>query len=276
MVAFQEQLYFVATAQADEQQLALWRTDGQAVVEVKVLPFDHSNSLHFAVVGEQLFFNALTAEQDGTALWRSDGTTDGTVLVAPVQLALCRENQRFVADQTHVFFCAADAEHGAELWKSDGTENGTMLVKDLVAGPQGAYPTPLLLFGDRLYLQTADGATSSALWQSDGTANGTQLFAEQFVTDRHSGAAITEWREQLYFMAGPASDATQAALWRSDGTISGTTLAAHLPYRAASAPLLSATPTALFFIGYTPATSEELWALDTTLDQQIFLPLLRR
>lgn len=282
LVAFQNQLYFIAAASADPNQLALWRSDGTGAgtLEVKGISLVEfvTAPLYFAVAGEQLFFLGVTESGDKFALWRSDGTSDGTYIVTPLQITDCPNFNGFLVYQDELYFCNDDDEHGAELWKSDGTAAGTRLVKDI--NPGSASARPQLLFADKthLFFKATDGAHSSELWQSAGSSESTHLFLELTQGQQSidiSGA--TFWHNQLYFTANQATiPAERYMLWQSNGTAAGTRALIQLSFDSNRAALIQTTANTLFFGGYTPATGEELWAINAAFSQYSFLPMVAK
>lgn len=273
-VIFQNQLYFVAAATADPTQLALWRSDGTSdgTTEIKVVPFDRFSSLppYFAVARGQLFFVALDESSDQPALWRSDGTSDGTIVAAPLQTGRCNHFTGFTVYQDNLYFCNYDEAHGAELWQSNGTAEGTVLVKDINPGSASSQPELLLAETTQLYLKATDETHGRELWQSDGTSTGTHLLVD--LTPGLSSSAISRaavWHGQLYFTANHAPiPEERLMLWRTDGTRAGTQSLAQVGNDAS----LMMTSNTFFFIGYTPATGEELWAINAAFNQYSFLP----
>lgn len=273
-VIFQDQLYFVAAATADPTQLALWRSDGTSdgTTEIKVVPFDRFSSLppYFAVARGQLFFVALDDSSDQSALWRSDGTSDGTTAAAPLQTGRCNHFTGFTVYQGNLYFCNYDEAHGAELWQSNGTAAGTALFKDI--NPGSASSQPELLWADttQLYLRATDETHGRELWQSEGTSASTRLLVD--LTPGQNSSAIgsaAAWHGQLYFTANHAPiPEERLMLWRTDGTPAGTQSLAQVGNDAS----LTTTSSTFFFIGYTPATGEELWTLNATFNQYSFLP----
>lgn len=275
-IVFQNQLYFIAAATSDPMQLALWRSDGTSTgtTEIKVVPLDRYTSRppYFTVAGEQLFFLGLTESGDGNALWRSDGTSEGTHTVTPLQTGRCNDFTGFTAYQNDLYFCNYDDGHGAELWKSDGTAVGTTLVKDIHPGSASSQPQLLLADQARLFFKATDADHGRELWQSDGSNAGTRLFVDVTLGPNSSDIGRAQWwRGQLYFTANHAPiPAERLMLWRSDGTAAGTQSLIQVGYDTS----LVTTSSTFFFIGYTPAIGEELWALNTAFERYSFLPLI--
>src|SRR5439155_1572374 len=126
---------------------------------------------------------------DGRELWKSDGTAAGTVRLKqfnpPGGHAFpARGGKPLFAAGRLLFFVATDGDHTAALWKSDGTAEGTVLVKDIIPGPEGAFPDfreighqigNLTAVGRTVFFAADDGVHGRKLWKSDGTAAGTVL-----------------------------------------------------------------------------------------------------
>ncbi len=113
----------------------------------------------------------------GYELWKTDGTTDGTVLVKDINpgagSGFIREDARFVALGSTVFFVAANGTSGRELWKTDGTEAGTVMVKDIGPGSTAGQVSSLTVIEGALYFAADDGVNGAEIWRSDGTEAGT-------------------------------------------------------------------------------------------------------
>ncbi len=279
MVAFQDQLYFLAAAPEESQSLALWRSDGTTAgtVAVKSVPFvnNPAHPPYFTVAGGKLYFIALEEGDFTTKLWRSDGTTAGTESVASINISPCSNFNGLTVYQNALYFCAADPQAGAELWKSDGTATGTVLFKDINPGPADSHPQPLQLFNNQLYFAATDAIHGRELWRMEGAGEDPTLFLD--LTPGANSSAIgaaTGWHNQLYFMAkvAPSPQDNGLDLWRSDGTSAGTQRLAPMGLGTLEHPLVM-TPRVLFFVGYTPATGNELWAINTAFDEYLFLPL---
>jgi ELWxxDGT repeat protein len=109
---------------------------------------------------------------------------------------------------------ADDGVHGLELWTSDGTAEGTRLVKDILPGPDGAFPRDLTDVNGTLYFAAHDGLTGRELWKSDGTEAGTVR-----VADIHPGigsaapSALANVDGTLFFRATDGLEGTE--LWRT-------------------------------------------------------------
>ncbi len=126
-----------------------------------------------------------------------------------------------VADGNQLYFSLETAAHGQELWTSDGTQEGTRLVKDLVRGPEGAWPRPLLAHEGIVYFATQYDYEISGdflerkLWRTDGTTEGTFVLSPSFEGN------VVALGDKVYFVR-PGHAGPGPGLWESDGTLGGT------------------------------------------------------
>lgn len=172
---------------------------------------------HIATAGALAFFSKATP--DGDELWRSDGTAGGTfVLPAPGVLI------RHADFDGRLLFVGSDPEHGEEPWISDGTPAGTMLIADLLPGPAGSRPDPLVVAKGQAFFITQTAADPAdgrpRLWSSDGTAAGTRACLDQAPASPLSLEHATTVGRILYFAGRDPGHG--AELWQCDGTPAGT------------------------------------------------------
>lgn len=117
----------------------------------------------------------------GTQLWQSDFTAAGTArLTNVVEPPSLGSNPRdFLRIGELVYFQAETQATGDELWVERGRGGPVELVADLVPGPEGSGPRPLVAFGNRL-LFVADGSDGDEYtFVTDGTSGGTKQVAAE-------------------------------------------------------------------------------------------------
>lgn len=219
--------------------LQLWRTDGTSEGTRRVTRLPSRLWLNWmtpVALGDQVLFT-LTDGRRGVELWRSDGTEAGTARVVDLSPGKAEVGgvgpvpDAILAVGKTLFFTFADGVHGPELWKSDGTQAGTGLVKDILPGPEGAFPRQFARLGNRLlFFVEADPqegrapALEPALWSSDGTPEGTvPLKATRWSLG--AGAAVGE----AFLHREGTSYQPSNRLWRSDGQPGGNLLLGDFP-----------------------------------------------
>ncbi|MCC7272300.1 MAG: hypothetical protein IT561_06495 [Alphaproteobacteria bacterium] len=218
-----------------------------------------SNPGPFVEFGGAAYFAADDGSRRG--LWRTDGTSAGTVLAAPVDIAAdSLPGAMAVADGT-LYFAATDASHGLELWRSDGTSAGTALAFDVVPGTLGSSPRSLAALGDALLFTAEDASHGAELWLWDGTTAG--LLADlQPGADGSDPANAVAVGGLVFFTADNAAFGRE--LWRTDGTSEGTVQVLDIASGpAGSSPLaLTAVGDRLFFRANDGSHGSELWVSD--------------
>ncbi len=218
-------LFFVAFHPASG--LELWRSDGTAAGTALVrdiMPgpqsaFNPYTTINPSLtdVGGTLFFVVTDDLFRPSQLWKSDGTEAGTVLVsgfAGVEVT----PTALTSFHGTLLFTAQTAAAGRELWRSDGTAAGTGMVRDINAGPAGAFEfgARLVVHGSGLaYFAAEGGGAGRELWRSDGTAGGTELAADIFAGARGSlPGSLVAMGDALFFAADDGSLGRE--LWRFD------------------------------------------------------------
>lgn len=156
-------------------------------------------------------------------LYVSDGSTAGTRALATPGL---RPMNRFVANDTLVFFVGREQATLFEVWRSDGTDAGTYLLRDIHQGVSFSIPSELVVVGERLFFVQLSSTTGSEVWTSDGTTAGTQLLEVRPGSASASPQALCAGGGRCFFQANDGVRGVE--LWSSDGTPAGTTLAADL------------------------------------------------
>lgn len=192
----------------------------------------------------------------GRELWKSDGTEAGTRLVKDLVPDGSSSPHSFRAFRTHIYFLAEDDLKRTGLWQTDGTSAGTRFVVEVAQASEimgeingklmivSSYSlwssdgtaqgtVNLMNFG---YLEPYESATLNQhlffvakgskkesgleLWKTDGTAGGTLLVKEMNPQGGSRPAALTAYREKIYFSAYDPQRGR--GFWRSDGTSAGT------------------------------------------------------
>jgi ELWxxDGT repeat protein len=135
-----------------------------------------SNPFSLRALGDRLVFIADDGVS-GQETWISDGTAAGTHLLVDVNPGPASSFPGpLTVAQDRVYFPAFDGVHGKELWVSDGREGH--LVKDIVAGPTGAFPgdpNDMYAVEKSVVFDVNDRVNGDELWWSVGNANKTQF-----------------------------------------------------------------------------------------------------
>ena len=216
--------------------------------------------------GGSIFFADAAAGRQG--LWRSGGATATTSRLAD----LTQVRALKLIDGV-LFFQAEDGVSGRELWRSDGTAAGTTVL-DLVAGPEGSYPSGFVTAGGLTYFQATDGVKGSELWVTDGTLAGSRLVKDinELAAEPSAGPPNEVlFREQIFF----TSDNQQRIL-RTDGTQTGTTLfsdARAFPGASSGAFVQSMTPAGdkFYFVTGEPTGGYKLYVSDGSTDSIVYV-----
>ncbi|MBL7885948.1 MAG: T9SS type A sorting domain-containing protein [Flavobacterium sp.] len=217
-------LFFEGFTNNGEQ---LWISDGTTAGTILLKQID-TNAIfngnvnfiqNFTVVGNKLFFTAVTNSALNRELWVTDGTTSGTFLVKDIYVGDSSSNPlNLIAFNNKLLFTANDGTHGIELWSSDGTTGGTTMVSDINLGGSGSNPSGFYAFNNQLFFLANDGIAGNELWVY--TTSGSVAL----VKDTQPGATgilyihnQTAFNAEMYFM-------TADQLWKTDGTQPGTSL----------------------------------------------------
>lgn len=252
------------------------------IVQVKDIYVDFSNIVNNANPAElfdynnTLFFRADSGAYKG--LWRSDGTSNGTVLVAPVDMST--ETVRgfgynFTPFNGLLYFTGGSATfnngtNDIELWKTDGSFEGTSKVKDIRIGISSSYPDNLVVLNSTtMIFQASDSTTSTQLWKTDGTEAGTVK-----ITDYTSSNSIL-WIKKLGSSAvmcqGLYSNSMLNPLgyelYKTNGSIGNNELVKNINPGIINGISNRVTISALgsvFFNGNAGTTGMELWKTDGT------------
>jgi ELWxxDGT repeat protein len=241
----------------------LWATDGTTqgtgvVKSVEVRAFPGTSG---AVVDDTLYFVGNDADH-GSELWKSNGTSAGTVMLSGNSGGAYEPP---VAYRGRVYFPYEDADHGPELWVTDGTEAGTRLFSDILPGPDGSFPTDLVVAGDLLYFEASETADyTPQLWRTDGTPAGTFVVKDFSPDEGYCCNQMIPFGGELIFL--PWDPVHGAEPWVTDGTEAGTTLLREFHPGQASTSIREFVEAAGF--GYFAAEDGthgfELWRTDGT------------
>jgi len=248
LVEFNDKLYF--SANNGENGTELYVSDGTTVgteLLVDINPdadeYGYSYGSYpydFVEFNGKLYFGA-NNQETGTELYVSDGTSEGTELLVDIYPG---ENNygvnssspsNFVEFNDKLYFSANNGENGNELYVTDGTAEGTQLVSDLRPGEDnygnvnGAYPSDLVEFNDKLYFTANNGENGNELYVSDGTGSGTKLLVDLRTGEDIFGNTygsypgnFLEFNGKLYFSANNGENGGE--LYVTDGTAGGTEL----------------------------------------------------
>lgn len=121
---------------------------------------------------ENYFLMALVAAEKSLIdeLWKSDGTTEGTSLVAEINI----EQLEAVGSTVYLSANNGYGSTDTELWKSDGTPEGTQLLLDIRPEERsgttpvnyGSSPENLIEVGGTLFFTADDGVNRRIIYCS--------------------------------------------------------------------------------------------------------------
>jgi ELWxxDGT repeat protein len=267
VVAFQNELYFVAHEMAAPRADQLWKSDGTAAGTVPVDPgaFNAGGfGAGLTVMGNELFFPASDATH-GNKLWKTDGTDAGTG-IADADVAATGAEGLINANGTLYFFAVADPTfQTTNLYRSDGTD--TTLV---ASGFSNFGIVETTFSGGHLFFTAAPTSSffTEGLWVSDGTAGGTRELnpanVSPFGLNPFNLHAVNG---RVVFNGSSAAHPTfDQGIWTSDGTDAGTF---ELPTPQAAFITLFPSETALsgnaLFFGAAGTSGQQLlWQTDGT------------
>jgi len=269
LTAFKQNLLFVAN---DGQFGAeLWVSDGTAEGTQLIKDVFPGTTGAFASVPlkiaanqNQFFFVAMDSIQ-GISLWRTDGTSEGTILLSPINtgINLLGETELALFKQD-IYFKTQDGVHGLELWKSNGTPEDVKIFTKLNVTGAGSSPHQIRVFKDQLFFSARTETLGFELWKSDGTAAGTQLVKDLYPGPENGDILLsTLFKDQYVFAANTFPRSRY--LWKSDGTTEGTVVLRDKQGRGiSSTEYITVLKDKLIFNAYTPEFGEELWVSDGT------------
>jgi ELWxxDGT repeat protein len=213
--------------------LKLRLTDGKDIpLQVRDINYGTGSSdpQNVTSVGGRVYFTAVDAFDNTTALWVSDGTLDTTQRI--------RGNFRSASQFTRVgdklFFSATDATDGdTELWISDGTDAGTrsLNIRPGVGVGNSADPRQLTAVGSQLYFVStvSEGGQSVDKFMRADTTGAVQTLATTVTVggsvvtlDPLSLKQLKAINNDLYFVGDDNDSATSVAeLYRITGAGTG-------------------------------------------------------
>jgi trimeric autotransporter adhesin len=206
--------------------------------------------------------------------WVTDGTTNGTKLLANINLSgyLGADKAWLGTINNIAYFVGYTTPNTGQdgLWRTDGTPAGTYLVKKFYK----LYAQKSTVLNNKLYFAASDSITGTELWRSDGTASGTQMVKQIFNGNIDNGGygssprAFMVFNNKIYFTANISS--TDRVLWQTDGTTAGTVLFKDL-YPTAAVDIDIHSPTiyngVLYFRTFAfdaPNNKNDIWRTDGT------------
>jgi len=266
-------LYFSADDGINGKEL--WKSDGTntGTIMVKDISPGNASTLlgNMTNLNDTLLFTANDGVQ-GLELWKSDGTAIGTNIVKDIYPgsqsafnAIGLPNVYLVEVNGAIFFSAYDGTNGLELWKSNGTNSGTIMVKDIFAGNNSSWPSPLSLtnVNNVLFFAANEGINGYELWKSDGTTSGTSMVKDILTGSSPSNLQnFYNFNNTLFFSADNGVNGTE--LWQSNGILSGTNLLQDifLGTNGSNAYNLCNANGVLFFSANNGTHGAELWKYD--------------
>jgi ELWxxDGT repeat protein len=156
----------------------LWVIDqagGPATLFENVWEEGSSAPESLTVVGEQLFFLALSGPLQNKSLWvRRKGELQSERILGSNELGSSHgplEDLTAVGDK--LFFHVRTTASGDELWVSDGLT--AHIVKEIQRDGSDGFPNDLTAVGRMLFFTANDGMTGREPWRSDGTLEGTSI-----------------------------------------------------------------------------------------------------
>jgi ELWxxDGT repeat protein len=182
-----------------------------------------------------LYSRADDGSTSGSEVWMTDGTTNGTKLLADLEVGSNGSiPTNFTAADDVFYFTAVTSDKGDQLWKSDGTSENTVPVKDM--DPNSSVRDQDLFSSDFFYGEIKQGNDTNGLlffaakngdygielWKSDGTDSGTVMVKDLMAGVNYSSRPgdFVELNNTLYFTAYDLDNSRN--LWQSDGTEEGT------------------------------------------------------
>ena len=245
----------------------LFRTDGTpagTTIVQDIEPslsqiFNSSDPKPLAVVGDRLFFSALT-KQHGRELWVSDGSTAGTYLVADVWPgSLSSQPASGALAGSKLVFTANDGS-GVRLFSTAGAPG------DLVQLDDGPFMNPQTgSLGTFALYSSAAAGTGHELWITDGTTSGTGFVKDLHVGPQTVGSSpfdLTAAGDRLFFRADDGQHGAEVWVHDANGTrmVKDIAPGEETSFSAGFTPLGDR----VFLFARDPATGLEPWITDGT------------
>jgi ELWxxDGT repeat protein len=247
-------------------------TDGTTIT-ADLNPFGGSFPRHLTSLNGLLYFSA--DDGSGGKLCVSDGTPAGTHPVSNINNINLPINYDFFSDDNRfrdsfaivnnvLYFQGSTFFTGNELYRYNTADAGANveLVKDIVAGPDGSFPSFITPVNNNLFFTIGPAGADAQLWKSDGSETGTSLVKDINPGGDNFYYGLTSAYNMLLFAYG--NEITGFDLWRSNGTDGGTTIVKDIaPGIYSSFPQYIVVNNGLFLFGASDVVNGfELWKSD--------------
>ena len=263
--------------------LQLWSSQGTQASTAPVRNFgiksgqvsdqpDVAQDPYFATAAGRLFASIDGRNSRGRELWTSNLTSSGTTMLKDIDSGADSSTpHNWISFGGRVYFSASNAQSGEELWSSDGV--ATQLVQDFMPGPEGSYPSGMLVANGNLYFATHDLGTDG-VYSSDDVMKWWQIAdpttSPILIHDFGPGSGASLIKTQLAFFQGQLYGVAQdpehgVELWRTDSSPAGVSLLLDINPSGDALPWQpTATYDALYFGANDGVHGEELWKTDGT------------
>lgn len=179
-----------------------------------------SNPSYLTVIGNRLYFGAVSSGFSDNEPWYSDGTEAGTLLLKDLEpgSAWSKPFEFTNIDNTNFYFRTYNSSNSRDIWKSDGTAAGTTKIVTGISSDR------IQIVNNILFFAKAD-ANGNELWKYDGST-------ASLVKNINPGSLSSfpsnfiSFNNLLYFFADDGTNGNE--LWKSDGTDAGTQLVADI------------------------------------------------
>mgnify|MGYP003345699364 CR=1 FL=1 len=227
---------------------------------------DVAQDPYFATAAGRLFASIDGRNSRGRELWTSNLTSSGTTMLKDIDSGADSSTPHsWISFGGRVYFSASTAQSGEELWSSDGV--ATQLVQDFMPGPEGSYPSGMLVANGNLYFATHDLGTDG-VYSSDDVMKWWQIAdpttSPILIHDFGPGSGASLIKTQLAFFQGQLYGVAQdpehgVELWRTDSSPAGVSLLLDInPHGDALPWQPTATYNALYFGADDGVHGEEL------------------
>jgi ELWxxDGT repeat protein len=172
-------LYFIGK---DNQDSAIWRTDGTTNGTIKVVSIPSSGTYDYrpeiinSANGKIFFKTDINNSSYGNnSLWSTDGTEAGTTLLGSWLITGLGQFNKNIVFNNNLYFTVF-SDNGLTLMKSDGTPNGTIALTTENFTNYNIFKF-LKSCGNFVYFSTGQSGYSAGLelWKTNGTLAGTTL-----------------------------------------------------------------------------------------------------